>query len=116
MIINDKQITMTASEWTMFKELTFAPWTPRTIDEFNAMCDLGRARHFHEKTDGSFIAGLACDCAKFDEDGTAHFPPDNRKLAYIKAFGKSPTPEQLVAFENGELQAGARPSLTVVKS
>lgn len=118
MFINNQEITMTPSEWEMFSELTFAPWRPRTIKEFNAMCDLGMARHFHENTEGKgVLKGVACDCIKFGEDGVAHFPPNRRKQEYIKVFGESPTPEQLAAFERGQLpMPGTVPKLSVVPS
>lgn len=47
MLVVDTKITMTADEAREFADATFAPWTPRTIDEFQAMCDLASARHRH---------------------------------------------------------------------
>lgn len=107
MLISDGRITMTEGEWQEFAEATFAPWRPRTIDEFNAMCDLGRARHLADNTEGSgFMHAIAAEDMKFTEDGQPNFPLDKRKMAYVKVHGTWPTQKEFEAFDrtsNGDV-------------
>lgn len=99
MLISEGRITMTEGEWQEFVEATFAPWRPRTIAEFNAMCDLGGARHLVDNTDGAgFMHAIAVEDMKFTDDGQPNFPLDKRKVAYMKAKGTWPTQQQLEAF------------------
>ena len=109
LVTNGKFITMTDSEWVRFQALTFAPWVPQTIDEFNAMCDLGRARHHRTGGGPGNHEGISCDCIKFDEDGTPHFPENHRKLAFIKVHGYSPSDQELAMFESGEMPTSGKP-------
>ncbi len=100
MILNGARIEMTASEVDAFSAATFAPWTPRTIAEFNAMCDLGSARHLVDNTGGKgFMFALEAEGMKFGENGEVNFPMDQRKMAYLKAHGTWPTEEEVRAFE-----------------
>jgi len=100
MLISDGRITLSAAEFSEFKALTFAPWVPRSIAEFNAMCDLGAARHFEENTDGvGWMRAWSCSEAKFDKDGNARFPVNPSEMAYIKQYGTVPTADELKAFE-----------------
>lgn len=100
MILNGGRIEMTASELDAFSAATFAPWTPRTIAEFNAICDLGSARHLVDNTGGQgFMFALEAEGMKFGENGEVNFPMDQRKMAYLKAHGTWPTEEQFRAFE-----------------
>lgn len=111
MLVVDGKITMTGSEWAEFEKATFAPWTPRTVREFQAMCDLGAARHLHENTGGQgFMLAIACDAMKFGEDGKANFPSDQRRMAYIKVHGVSPTDEELAEFEGRGTGTGPAPA------
>lgn len=99
MLVANKVITMSKSEWQQFQGMTRAPWCPRTQDEFNAMCDLGTAMHRAENTEGlGEMFAQNCQRIKFDDEGMANFPADKRKLEYIKQHGEAPSPEQLAEF------------------
>ena len=75
MIVVDGQIRMSQSEWTDFQDVNWAPWKPRTAEEFNAMCDLAVARHRAENTGGfGEIFAQATLAMKFSPDGMANFP------------------------------------------
>lgn len=100
MLISDGKITMGADEAQEFKEAAFAPWIPRSIGEFNAMCDLGSARHLFENTEGvGFMHALAVEAMKFGENGEVNFPIDRRRMAFLKVHGTWPSKEQLSDFE-----------------
>lgn len=104
MLVADDLITMTDVEWKQFNAMTRAPWIPRTQAEFDAMCELGAAMHRAEDTESmGEVFAQSCLKIKFSADGIANFPADKRKLAYIKEHGHSPTPEQLDAFNNGDV-------------
>lgn len=116
MLLLDGKITMSHDEAREFAEACFAPWTPRTIAEFNAMCDLGSARHLADDTDGhGFMHALAVEAMKFGPNGEANFPLDKRKLAYTKVHGTWPSDAQLREFEGGADAAPGRPTLSIVK-
>lgn len=115
MLVSDGRITMSDAEWDEFAAATFAPWVPRTPAEFNAMCDLGSARHLVENTDGKgFMHALAVEEMQFGPNGEVNFPVDKRKLAYMKVHGVWPTDAQLQAFESAGAPT-ARPGLTLVR-
>ena len=114
MLVSDSKITMSGAEWEEFASATFAPWLPRTVAEFNAMCQLGSARHLAENTDGQgFMHALAVEAMMFGPDGEVNFPIDKRRMEYVKVHGAWPSDEQLHAFE----AAGGRqrPPLTRIK-
>lgn len=91
MLVVDKKITMTADEAREFADATFAPWSPRTIDEFQAMCDLASARHRHENTNGvGYMFAIAVEGMKFGEDGSANFPMNREKLEHLRKHGTWP--------------------------
>jgi hypothetical protein len=114
MLVQDGKISMSQTEFAQFQQITFAPWVPRTPEEFNAMCTLGIARHNADNTGGfPIIAVIACESIMFDPDGTAHFPSDQRRLAYMKVHGDWPTDEQLAEFEG--LQS-PKPGLQLVSN
>jgi len=114
MLVSDNRITMSEKEWLLFQEMTFAPWRPRTIREFNALAELGAARHLVENTFGAgFIHALACETIVFGPNGEARFPSNPRRMAYTKVHGTWPTDEQLEAFENG-MDVSDRPALRLV--
>lgn len=114
MLVVEHLITMSDSEWSQFQEMTRAPWRPRTIDEFNAMCDLGSAVHMAEDTMSMGpVFAANTQRIKFGQDGQANFPADKRKLAYVEQYGHSPTAEQLEAFVRGD--APKRPGLSLVQ-
>lgn len=99
MLVSNGRITMSNAEAQEFAEATFAPWTPRTPAEFNAMCDLGSARHLADNTGGQgFMHALAAEGMKFGDDGEVNFPVNKRKAAYMKERGIWPTDEQLAAW------------------
>ncbi len=115
MLITDGKITMSAAEAQEFKEATFAPWTPRTIAEFNAMCDLGSARHLCDNTEGlGFMHAMVAEEMKFGPDGQQNYPLDKRKMAYTKVHGTWPTDDQLKDFEAADFPAAARTGLSIV--
>ncbi len=117
MLVSDNnKITMSASEFQEFADATFAPWTPRTVAEFNAMCELGMARHLAEDIGGTgFLNAIAIDAMKFGPEGQVNFPIDKRRMAYVKAHGSWPDDEQLKAFEQAEPQSGdSKPRLSIV--
>jgi hypothetical protein len=69
MVFNDT-LTMSADEWADFQRITHALWKPRTPEEFNAMCDLGAARHKADNTDGTgWIHAMGCSEMKFGPQG-----------------------------------------------
>jgi hypothetical protein len=109
MLVSDGRITMAEGEWQEFAALSCAPWRPRTIAEFNAMCDLGAARHLADNTRGEgFMFALELEGIKFGEDGEANFPLDKRKLEYMRVHGIWPTQEQFEVFQqaSGAQQPG----------
>lgn len=107
MLVIDTKITLSASEWVEFESLTSAPWKPRTTDEFNAMCELSRARHMAENTGGvGIIFALANEAMKFGANGEINFPADKRREEYAKVYGTWPTNEELATFENSSSPAG----------
>lgn len=110
---------MTEAEWLQFKAITNAQWRPRTVEEFNAMCNLAAAKA-HADTPGGFgiINGLEAESIRFDENGEMKFPPNPRKQAFIKEFGREPkNMEELGAFERGELKNNySTPKLDVITS
>ncbi len=116
MLVTDKVITMSESEWHQFQDMTRAPWHPRTQDEFNAMCDLGTAMHRAENTGGlGEVFAQNCQRIKFDAHGVANFPADKRKLEYIRLYGHSPSPEQLAEFMESSTSKGTT-GLSLVKN
>ncbi|PZO21368.1 MAG: hypothetical protein DCF26_00050 [Burkholderiales bacterium] len=101
MMVFNETLSMSADEWADFQRLTHAPWKPRTREEFDAMCDLGAARHKADNTDGcGWIRATGCSAMKFGPGGEMNFPADPRRLAYVKVFGTMPNDEQLREFEN----------------
>jgi hypothetical protein len=115
MELSEGRITMTDAEWAQFAEATFATWRPRTPEEFNAMIDLASARHMVENTGGAGgLRAIAAEGWKFGADGEVHFPPNRRKIAYLKEYGYWPTTEQLRQFEFNVDSLG-RPALKLVR-
>lgn len=116
MILERGRIEMTAREFEAFAAATFAPWQPRTIGEFNAMCRLGYERHLVDNTGGAgFIPALACEGMMFNEDGTPNFPMDPRKEAYMRQHGTWPTDAQLREFLEATGADKGSPTLQLVK-
>lgn len=114
MLVSENKITMGADEWEEFAAATFAPWVPRTVAEFNAMCQLGSARHLAENTEGQgFMHALAVEAIMFGPNGEVNFPIDKRRMEFVKFHGTWPRDEQLQAFE----AAGGprRPALSRIK-
>lgn len=118
MLVSDERITMAEGEWCEFAALTFAPWRPRTIAEFNAMCDLGAARHLADNTDGQgFMFALELEGIKFSEDGQPNFPLDKAKVEYMRVHGTWPTQDQFDAYRvaQGDTPQRSGGGLTRVK-
>lgn len=114
MLVVDGKLTMSDAEWREFAELTFAPWKPRTPREFNAMVELGMARHVAENTDGEgYMFDIALDAMKFGENGEINFPMDRRRMSYVQVHGSWPTDQQLREFEGQD--SSPRPGLTLVR-
>lgn len=108
MMVFNGTLSMSADEWADFQRLAHAPWKPRTPEEFNAMCDLGAARHKVDNTDGTgWIHALGCSAMKFGPEGEMNFPADARRLSYVKVHGAWPSDEQLREFESTPI-AGPR--------
>lgn len=105
-------IAMSDAEWTKFQAHTAAQWRPRTISEFNAMCDLAAARYQVEEDDG--MGASAMDGMKFTPEGEARFPMTEERRAYFAKYGRYPTTEQLREFSAGT-DAPRAPGLSVVK-
>jgi hypothetical protein len=96
MLVADGKIMMSTAEAREFAEATFAPWTPRTVAEFNAMCELGSARHLVDNTEGAgFMHALAAEGMRFGENGEVNFPINKQKAAYMKVHGVWPTDQQV---------------------
>lgn len=113
MMVFNGTLTMSAEEWADFQRLTYAPWKPRTPEEFDAMCDLGAARHVADSTDGTgLIRAMGCREMKFGPQGEMNFPADARRLAFVKVHGTWPSDEQLREFENA---ASPRTGLKIVE-
>jgi hypothetical protein len=99
MLVNDKRITMSESEWRDFQGRCNPPWKPRTPEEFNAMCDLASARL--RADEDSFENSLFADAIqsiKFGANGEVNFPEDQRKLDFVKVHGTWPSEEELTAW------------------
>ena len=119
MIVVDGRIRMTDKEWLQFQRMIWAPWRPRTPEEFNAMCELAMARHRVENTEGmGEIYAVATKAMKFGPNGEVNFPEDKRRTDFIKVHGYSPNKQQLEDFEGGELPPPylRKTKLTVVPS
>jgi hypothetical protein len=100
MMVVDGRIRMTDKEWLEFQRLNWAPWRPRTPEEFNAMCELAMARHRAENTAGmGEIYAVATKAMKFGPKGEINFPEDKRRTDFIKVHGYSPNKQDLEAFE-----------------
>ena len=117
-VSDDGRLTMNEDEWKEFAEATFAPWMPRTPREFDAMIDLGIARHLVENTGGTGgIHAIAADGMRFGANGEINFPPDRLKQAYIRRYGTWPTASQLAEFEAGKTPTPTppKPLLKIVR-
>lgn len=113
MMVFGEALSMTPDEWADFQRITHAPWTPRTPEEFDAMCDLGAARHKAENTDGKgWLHAMGCISMKFGPNGEMNFPADARRLAYVKAHGTWPSDAQMREFDNA---ASPRTCLKIVE-
>jgi hypothetical protein len=113
MLVSNGKITMSSAEAQEFASATFAPWTPRTIAEFNAMCDLGSARHLADNTGGQgYMFALEAEGMKFGENGEVNFPMKRQKMAYLKLHGVWPSEEQIQAFDGA--RPASAPTLAVV--
>jgi hypothetical protein len=107
MMVFNGTLTMSADEWADFQRITHAPWKPRTPEEFDAMCDLGAARHKADDTDGKgWIHAMGCSEMKFGPQGEVNFPADARRLAYVKVHGTWPSDEELREFEQSPSPRG----------
>lgn len=115
MLINDGTLTMSPHEWEAFQRMTFAPWRPRTQREFDAMAELGAARHVAENTGGmGFVHAMACEDMRFGPNGEMNFPPDQRRLAYCAVHGTWPTDDELKEFEGLPAAGDGKPGLRLV--
>lgn len=117
MILDGGRIEMTASEFDSFAAATFAPWRPRTVAEFNAMCRLGAARHLVDNTEGvGFMHSLEAEGMMFEDDGTPNFPMDPRKMEFMKVNGTWPTADEFAAFLARDEKTGGSPRLALVRN
>lgn len=117
MMLIDGKIRMSEKEWEDFRAATWAPWQPRTPAEFNAMCDLGAARHEAEDSDGlAFMRAIECEQMRFGPNNEVNFPMDERKVAYCKVHGTWPTDEQLKAHLEAEGATVVPGKLELVKN
>lgn len=106
MMVFNETLSMSDDEWAEFQRMAYAPWKPRTPEEFDAMCELGAARHKAENTDGAgWRHALGCMAMKFGPDGEVNFPVNARQMAYVKVHGTWPSPEQLRDFEGSPARA-----------
>ena len=95
----DGTITMSQSEWQQFVAATSAPYKPRSILEFNAMCDLAAARYLHENVEGmGGMNAVAVEAMKFGPNGEINFPLTSAQDEYMKKHGTFPSAEQLKEF------------------
>lgn len=113
MLVVDGKIKFSSGEFQEFARLTWAPWVPRTPDEFNAMVNLAIARCEAEDEDGmAILRVIELETIRFGEDGKAHFPVDQRRMEYAKVHGTWATDEELADFETN---GAPRTSLTLVR-
>jgi hypothetical protein len=116
MLVSDSKITMSAQEFEQFQAATFASWVPRTIDEFDAMCMLGSARHQVENLGGEgFIDAMAAEAMMFGENGEVNFPLDRGRAEYMRVHGSWPTDAEYAAFTAAG-GAAKKPGLKLVES
>ena len=95
----DGTITMSQGEWQQFLAATSAPYKPRSILEFNAMCDLAAARYLHENVEGmGGMHAVAVEAMKFGPNGEINFPLTSAQDDYMKKHGTFPSAEQLQEF------------------
>ena len=97
LVTDDKKISMTDSEWSLFFYMTQAPWRPRTVDEFQAMCNLAIARMECDFGVDNFMALIAVEQIMFTPEGKANFPMDKEKIERMKITGKWPSDEEMRA-------------------
>lgn len=93
-------IAMSESEWQEFARLTFAPWRPRTISEFNAMCDLAAAKYMADDDPMGGVHAASVEVMKFGANGEINYPITRDQEAFMTKHGTFPTPEQLVEFRD----------------
>lgn len=112
----DGTITMSHSDWQQFLAATGAPYKPRSIMEFNAMCDLAAARYLYENVEGmGGMNAVAVEAMKFGPNGEVNFPLTSGQDEYMKKHGTFPSAEQLQQFlrESGAPGAVVTPLRTV---
>lgn len=80
----DADLQLTQAEWELFQDITDATYRPRTIAEFNAMCDLAGARYAADYREAekkgdqktcsvAMIRVINASAARFGADGECHF-------------------------------------------
>lgn len=116
----DGDITMSDREWSQFAAATAAPYRPRTVLEFNAMCDLAIARHFADGDPMGGVRAVEVEAMKFGPNGEINFPITPEQDDYMRKHGKFPSPEDLQAYRRGEDGPGVeegrgKPALSVVR-
>lgn len=116
----DGDISMSDTEWRQFEAATRAPYRPRTVLEFNAMCDLAIARHFADGDPMGGVRAVEVEAMKFGPRGEINFPITPEQNAYMAKHGIFPTAEQLQAYRQGEDGPGpgegrSKPALSVVR-
>ena len=95
----DGTITMSQSEWQQFLAATSAPYKPRSILEFNAMCDLAAARYLHENVgENGGMHAIAVEAMKFGPNAEKNFPLTKAQDDYMKKHGTFPSDAQLQEF------------------
>jgi len=104
----DADIQMTQAEWEMFKDITDATYRPRTMAEYNAMCDLTGARFaadYQEAQKKGDAKTMQVAMVRVINCGMARFTPDGSVNLKLLGKGNPGAPEP---------QQGTRPKLAIV--
>jgi hypothetical protein len=101
----DGDILMSQREWEEFEGATQAQYRPRTIFEFNAMCDLAGARHAANARDAA-CKNLAFETASCINVEAMKFGPKG-EVNFTRLLQEEGAPQETA-------EAGQRPKLTVI--
>lgn len=102
----NRTIQLSEPEWQRMQELlgNAAVWRPRSIDEHNAMCDLGAACARNEDTGiDATRRALACLALRFNDDDTpsAAMVITEDGILFLQEFGQVPDDEQMADWRAG---------------
>jgi len=123
MLIEGNNITMTDHEWESFRIMTRAQSVPKTIEEFNTMCDIAAQQKCDEDPINGPMWMMGTLAMKFSPDNTPNFPlnsarnmcmRDTRAAGIDKPDGWRPTEAEVAEYLEKKKQE-AEPSPNVIE-